>query len=50
MMKPLHELVRTSIWELATNDESSKATAKRDDKILLDADENPYNWPLNRYP
>lgn len=50
MMKPLHELVRTSIWELATNDESSKATAKQDDKILLDANENPYNWPLNRYP
>lgn len=48
-MKPLHELVRTNIWELATNEEPTGTSVRPDDKILLDANENPYNWPLNRY-
>lgn len=49
-MKPLTELLRPNIRHLepyscARNDYSGRAA-----RVLLDANENPYNAPLNRYP
>lgn len=49
-MRPLKELVRPNIMALqpysSARDEYSGAEAK----VFLDANENPYNSPLNRYP
>lgn len=49
-MKPLQELVRPNIWALrpysSARDEYNGAEAS----VFLDANENPYNSPHNRYP
>lgn len=49
-MKPLQELTRPNIWALkpysSARDEYNGAEAS----IFLDANENPYNTPNNRYP
>lgn len=49
-MKALQELVRPNIWELdpysSARDEYKGANAT----VFLDANENPYNSPVNRYP
>lgn len=49
-MKPLQKLVRPNIWALkpysSARDEYKGATAT----VFLDANENPYNAPYNRYP
>ena len=49
-MKPLKELTRPNIWSLepysSARDEYKGATAS----VFLDANENPYNAPHNRYP
>lgn len=49
-MKPLKELTRPNIWNLkpysSARDEYSGTAAK----VFLDANENPYNSPYNRYP
>lgn len=49
-MKPLQELTRPNIWALkpysSARDEYSGAEAS----TFLDANENPYNTPNNRYP
>lgn len=49
-MKELKELVRPNIWRLepysCARDEYKGKTAK----VFLDANENPYNNPYNRYP
>ena len=49
-MKPLNELIRPNIWSLkpysSARDEYKGATAS----VFLDANENPYNSPNNRYP
>jgi histidinol-phosphate aminotransferase len=49
-MKDLQLLVRPNIWRLqpysSARDEYSGHVAK----VFLDANENPYNKPLNRYP
>lgn len=49
-MKPLQELTRPNIWRLkpysSARDEYKGATAS----VFLDANENPYNLPHNRYP
>lgn len=49
-MKPLQELTRANIWQLkpysSARDEYKGATAS----VFLDANENPYNAPHNRYP
>lgn len=49
-MKPLQELTRPNIWQLkpysSARDEYKGATAS----VFLDANENPYNTPHNRYP
>lgn len=50
MIKSLQELTRPNIWRLkpysSARDEYKGATAS----IFLDANENPYNLPHNRYP
>ena len=49
-MKTLQELTRPNIWRLkpysSARDEYSGAAAS----VFLDANENPYNLPHNRYP
>ncbi len=49
-MKPLQQLVRPNIWSLkpysSARDEYSGVAAS----VFLDANENPYNLPNNRYP
>lgn len=49
-MKALQELVRPNIWELepysSARDEYKGAAAS----VFLDANESPYNAPVNRYP
>ena len=49
-MKPLNELIRPNIWSLkpysSARDEYKGVAAS----VFLDANENPYNSPNNRYP
>lgn len=49
-MKPLQSLTRPNIWKLkpysSARDEYKGAAAS----VFLDANENPYNMPHNRYP
>ena len=49
-MKTLQELTRPNIWKLkpysSARDEYKGYTAS----VFLDANENPYNTPHNRYP
>lgn len=49
-MKPLKELTRPNVWRLkpysSARDEYKGVTAS----VFLDANESPYNNPINRYP
>lgn len=49
-MKPLKELTRPNIWSLAPYSSARNEYAGREARVFLDANENPYNQPLNRYP
>ncbi len=49
-MKPLQELTRKNIWELAPYSSARNEYAGREARVFLDANENPYNAPYNRYP
>ncbi len=49
-MKPLKELVRPNIWQLAPYSSARNEYAGKEAHVFLDANENPYNQPLNRYP
>ncbi len=49
-MKPLKELVRPNIWQLAPYSSARNEYAGKEASVFLDANENPYNKPLNRYP
>lgn len=49
-MKPLKELCRENIWSLAPYSCARTEFAGRTARIFLDANENPYNHPYNRYP
>ena len=49
-MKPLEELTRKNIWELAPYSSARNEYAGREAHVFLDANENPYNTPYNRYP
>jgi histidinol-phosphate aminotransferase len=49
-MKPLKELTRPNIWSLAPYSSARNEYAGREARVFLDANENPYNDPLNRYP
>ncbi|MCR4583244.1 MAG: histidinol-phosphate transaminase [Prevotella sp.] len=49
-MKPLKELTRENIWNLAPYSSARNEYAGREARVFLDANENPYNAPYNRYP
>ena len=49
-MKELKELTRKNIWNLAPYSCARNEFSGRNAKVYLDANENPYNGPLNRYP
>ena len=49
-MKPLQELTRPNIWGLAPYSSARNEYAGREAHVFLDANENPYNSPYNRYP
>lgn len=49
-MKDLNDLVRPDIWALQPYGSVRGEHDGQDVRVLLDANENPYNSPLNRYP
>ncbi len=49
-MKDLKELCRKNIWKLAPYSCARTEFAGRNARVFLDANENPYNEPYNRYP
>ena len=49
-MKSLQELTRPNIWSLAPYSRARNEYAGREARVFLDANENPYNAPFNRYP
>lgn len=49
-MKPLIQLVRPNIWSLAPYSCARNDYKGKEASVYLDANENPFNSPLNRYP
>ena len=49
-MKPLEQLVRKNIWSLAPYSSARDEYSGKEAHVFLDANENPYNDPYNRYP
>lgn len=49
-MKPLNELVRKNIWALKPYSSARNEYSGHVAHVFLDANENPYNAPYNRYP
>ena len=49
-MKKLEELVRPNIWGLAPYSSARDEYSGKEAHVFLDANENPYNDPYNRYP
>jgi histidinol-phosphate aminotransferase len=49
-MKPLEQLVRKNIWHLAPYSSARDEYSGKEAHVFLDANENPYNAPYNRYP
>ena len=49
-MKPLEQLVRKNIWSLAPYSSARDEYSGKEAHVFLDANENPYNQPYNRYP
>ena len=49
-MKPLKELTRPNIWSLAPYSSARDEYSGHEAHVFLDANENPYGNPLNRYP
>lgn len=49
-MKTLKELVRPNIWGLAPYSSARNEYSGHVARVFLDANENPYNKPYNRYP
>ena len=49
-MKSLEQLVRPNIWKLAPYSSARDEYSGKEAHVFLDANENPYNGPLNRYP
>lgn len=50
MMKELKQLVRPNIWQLAPYSSARNEYSGHVAHVFLDANENPYNKPYNRYP
>lgn len=49
-MRSLEELTRPNIWKLTPYQSARNECGRHRAHVFLDADENPYNKPLNRYP
>lgn len=49
-MKSLQELTRPNIWSLAPYSSARNEYSGHQAHVFLDANENPYNAPFNRYP
>ena len=49
-MKPLEQLVRPNIWSLAPYSSARDEYSGHEAHVFLDANESPYNTPMNRYP
>lgn len=49
-MKPLEQLVRKNIWALKPYSSARNEYSGHVAHVFLDANENPYNTPYNRYP
>lgn len=49
-MKTLQQLTRRNIWNLAPYSCARDEYSGVDASVFLDANENPYNMPINRYP
>lgn len=49
-MKPLQQLTRPNIWSLAPYSSARSEYSGHVARVFLDANENPYNSPYNRYP
>ena len=49
-MKPLEQLIRKNIWSLAPYSSARDEYSGKEAHVFLDANENPYNAPYNRYP
>lgn len=49
-MRNLKDLVRPNIWKLAPYSSARNEYAGHEAHVFLDANENPYNQPYNRYP
>ena len=49
-MKALQELVRQNVWKLAPYSSARNEYSGHEAHVFLDANENPYNKPFNRYP
>ena len=46
----LEKITRSNIWSLAPYSSARNEYAGREARVFLDANENPYNQPFNRYP
>ena len=49
-MKDLEKLVRPNIWSLAPYSSARDEYSGHEAHVFLDANESPYNAPMNRYP
>ena len=49
-MRTLQDLVRPNIWDLAPYSSARDEYSGKEAHVFLDANENPYNQPFNRYP
>lgn len=49
-MRPLEQLVRKNIWALKPYSSARNEYSGHVARVFLDANENPYNSPYNRYP
>lgn len=49
-MRDLKDLTRPNIWGLSPYSSARDEYSGHDAHVFLDANENPYNAPLNRYP
>ncbi|MBR6979449.1 MAG: histidinol-phosphate transaminase [Prevotella sp.] len=49
-MRELKDLVRPNIWALSPYSSARDEYSGHDAHVFLDANENPYNQPVNRYP
>ena len=50
IMISLEQLVRPNIWKLAPYSSARDEYSGKEAHVFLDANENPYNGPYNRYP